>query len=211
MKHEWRKHEKDIYVPKKKPEIIDVQNFKYITITGKGNPNEDEFAKKVEVLYSLAYAIKMMPKKGYILDGYFEYTVYPLEGLWDLTDEGKKLKELNKDCLVYKIMIRQPDFVTEEVLELAKEQVRKKKPNLAIDNVNFEEIKDGLSVQMLHLGSYDNEETTFKEMKKFIEENNLEIASLVHREIYLSDARKVSAEKLKTVLRYRVNKRQINL
>ena len=211
MKHEWRKHEKDIYVPKKKPEIIDVQNFKYITITGKGNPNEDEFAKKVEVLYSLAYAIKMMPKKGYIPDGYFEYTVYPLEGLWDLTDEGKKLKELNKDCLVYKIMIRQPDFVTEEVLELAKEQVRKKKPNLAIDNVNFEEIKDGLSVQMLHLGSYDNEETTFKEMKKFIEENNLEIASLVHREIYLSDARKVSAEKLKTVLRYRVNKRQINL
>ncbi|WP_317310612.1 GyrI-like domain-containing protein [Clostridium thermobutyricum] len=112
MKHEWRKHEKDIYVPKKKPEIIDVQNFKYITITGKGNPNEDEFAKKVEVLYSLAYAIKMMPKKGYIPDGYFEYTVYPLEGLWDLTHEGKKLKELNKDCLVYKIMIRQPDFVT---------------------------------------------------------------------------------------------------
>ena len=207
MKHEWRKHEKYIYVPKKKPEIIDVQNFKYITITGKGNPNEDEFAKKVEVLYSLAYAIKIMPKKGYIPDGYFEYTVYPLEGLWDLTDEGKKLKELNKDCLVYKIMIRQPDFVTEEVLELAKEQVRKKKPNLAIDNVNFEEIKDGLSVQMLHLGSYDNEETTFKEMKKFIEENNLEIASLVHREIYLSDARKVSAEKLKTVLRYRVNKK----
>lgn len=207
MKHEWRKHEKDIYVPKKKPEIIDVQNFKYITITGKGNPNEDEFAKKVEVLYSLAYAIKMMPKKGYIPDGYFEYTVYPLEGLWDLTDEGKKLKELNKDCLVYKIMIRQPYFVTEEVLELAKEQVRKKKPNLAVDNVNFEEIKDGLSVQMLHLGSYDNEERTFKEMKKFIEENNLEIASLVHREIYLSDARKVSAEKLKTVLRYRVNKK----
>lgn len=207
MKHEWRKHEKDIYVPKKKPEIIDVQNFKYITITGKGNPNEDEFAKKVEVLYSLAYAIKMMPKKGYIPDGYFEYTVYPLEGLWDLTDEGKKLKELNKDCLVYKIMIRQPDFVTEEVLELEKEQVRKKKPNLAVDNVNFEEIKDGLSVQMLHLGSYDNEERTFKEMKKFIEENNLEIASLVHREIYLSDARKVSAEKLKTVLRYRVNKK----
>ncbi|ENZ02450.1 hypothetical protein HMPREF1092_01685 [Clostridium thermobutyricum] len=111
-------------------------------------------------------------------------------------------------------MIRQPDFVTEEVLELAKEQVRKKKPNLAVDNVNFEEIKDGLSVQMLHLGSYDNEERTFnneertfKEMKKFIEENNLEIASLVHREIYLSDARKVSAEKLKTVLRYRVNKK----
>ncbi len=207
MKHEWRKHEKDIYVPKKKPEIIDVQNFKYITITGKGNPNEDEFAKRVEVLYSLAYAIKMMPKKGYIPDGYFEYTVYPLEGLWDLTDEGKKLKELNKDCLVYKIMIRQPYFVTEEVLELAKEQVRKKKPNLAVDNVNFEEIKDGLSVQMLHLGSYDNEERTFKEMKKFIEENNLEIASLLHREIYLSDARKVSAEKLKTVLRYRVNKK----
>lgn len=104
-------------------------------------------------------------------------------------------------------MIRQPDFVTEEVLELAKEQVRKKKPTLEIDNVKFEEIKDGLSVQMLHLGPYDNEEITFKEMKKFIEENNLEIATLVHREIYLSDARKISAEKLKTVLRYRVNKK----
>jgi hypothetical protein len=146
----------------------------------------------------------MMPKQGYTPEGYFEYTVYPLEGVWDLTEEGRKLDTLNKDELVYTIMIRQPDFVTEEIVSKAFGNVRKKKPHPLLDEVIFDTIKDGLSVQVLHVGSYDSEPESFDKMKKFIEENNLEIISMAHREIYLSDFRKVEAEKLKTVLRYRV-------
>lgn len=133
-----------------------------------------------------------------------EYTVYPLEGVWDLTEEGKQSQVLNKDELLYTIMIRQPEFVTTEVFEKALNEVKKKKPHPLLDEVVFEEIEDGLSVQMLHVGPYDDELITFEKMKTFINEQNLTIVSLKHREIYLSDFRKVTPDKLKTVLRYRV-------
>lgn len=149
----------------------------------------------------------MMPKQGYTPEGYFEYTVYPLEGIWDLTEEGRKLDTLNKDELVYTIMIRQPKFVTEEIVEKAFENARKKKPHPLLDEVTFDTIEDGLSVQILHIGSYDNESESFELMNEFIEENNLERISITHREIYISDFRKVAAEKLKTVLRCRVKTR----
>ena len=204
MKYEWRKQEKNLYIPKQKPELITVPEQKFLMIKGTGNPNNEEFSEKIGVIYSLAYAIRMMPKQGYTPEGYFEYTVYPLEGVWDLTEEGRKLDTLNKDELIYTIMIRQPDFVTKEVVDKAFENVRKKKPHPLLDEVTFGTIKDGLSVQILHVGSYDNEPGSFDIMKKFIEENNLERASMIHREIYLSDFRKVEAEKLKTVLRYKV-------
>ena len=90
MKHEWRKHEKEYYMPKEKPVLVDIPEFKFFMIKGKGNPNSEEFSEAIGVLYSLAYAIRMMPKNGYTPEGYFEYTVYPLEGIWDLTEEGKK-------------------------------------------------------------------------------------------------------------------------
>lgn len=207
MKHEWRKQEKKLYVPKQSPELITVPEQKFFMISGKGNPNSEEFSKRIEVLYSLAYSIRMMPKQGYTPEGYFEYTVYPLEGLWDLTEEGRRLDILNKDELLYTIMIRQPDFVTKGIVDRAFEIVRKKKPHPLIDEVSFDTIKDGLSVQMLHIGPYDDEPQTFKEMKEFIEENHLEITTLKHREIYLSDSRKVEPAKAKTVLRYMVKKR----
>jgi len=156
--------------------------------------------------YSLSYVIRMMPKRGYTPEGYFEYTVYPLEGLWDLTEKGRKLDRLNKDELLYTIMIRQSDFVTEEVVDKAFEIARKKEPHSLLDKVYFGTIEDGLSVQMLHIGPYDTEPQSFEMMKKFIEENNLEIKTLRHREIYLSDARKVEPAKLKTVLRYTVRR-----
>ena len=146
----------------------------------------------------------MMPKKGYTPVGYMEYTVYPLEGVWDLTEEGRQSQVLNKDELLYTIMIRQPEFVTTEVFEKALNEVKKKKPHPLLDEVVFEEIEDGLSVQMLHVGPYDDELITFEKMKTFINEQNLTIVSLKHREIYLSDFRKVTPDKLKTVLRYRV-------
>jgi hypothetical protein len=204
MKYEWRKQEKDLYLPKNKPVLLTVPKQEFIMISGKGNPNDEEFSEKIGVLYSLAYAVKMMPKQGYIPEGYFEYTVYPLEGIWDLTEEGRKSSTLNKDELVYTIMIRQPGFVTKEVVDKAFENVRKKKPHPLLDDVAFSSMEDGLSVQMMHIGSYDDEAQSFEQMKKFVKENNLEITTLVHREIYISDARKTEKSKLKTVLRYKV-------
>ena len=205
MKYEWKKQEKNLYLPKDKPELITVPKQNFFMISGKGNPNNEDFAERVGALYSLAYAVRMMPKQGYTPDGYFEYTVYPLEGVWDLTEEGRESSTLNKDELLYTIMIRQPDFVTEEVVKKAFENVRKKKPHPLLDEVIFETIEDGLSVQMMHIGSYDDEPQSFAQMKKFIEENNLEITTLRHREIYISDVRKTEKSKLKTILRYLVH------
>ncbi|ADL52403.1 GyrI-like domain-containing protein [Clostridium cellulovorans] len=185
MKYEWRKQEKDLYLPKEKPELITVPKHNFFMISGKGNPNEAEFSEKVAVLYSLAYAVRMMPKQGYIPDGYYEYTVYPLEGIWDLTESGRLSDTLDKNELIYTIMIRQPEFVTQEIVDKAFENVRRKKNLTLLDDVTFGPMEDGLSVQMMHIGSYDDEPQSFEQMKNFIKENNLEITTLKHREIYL--------------------------
>ncbi|MEC0131238.1 MULTISPECIES: GyrI-like domain-containing protein [Paenibacillus] len=206
-KHEYRKHEKELYQPKAKPQLLEVGKQKFICIKGKGNPNHEDFSERVGVLYSLAYAVKMMPKNGFTPEGYFDYTVYPLEGLWDLTEEGRNHKDLIKDELLYTIMIRQPDFVTRETVERAFEIVNKKKPHPLLKEAYFDELEDGLSVQILHIGSYDSEPESFQQLKMFIDENNYVLKTLVHREIYLSDARKVEHDKLKTILRYRINKK----
>lgn len=208
MKYEWRKSERQLYLPKAKPELITVPKQQFFMIKGKGNPNHKDFAERVGVLYSLAYAIRMMPKNGYRPEGYYEYTVYPLEGLWDLTEEGRLLEKFDKEELLYTIMIRQPEFITEEVVHKAFEIVRKKKPHPLLDEVVFDTVEDGLSVQMMHIGSYDDEAESFKKMQVFIGENGLEIKTLIHREIYLSAKKdNCTAEdrkKLKTVLRYQV-------
>lgn len=204
MKHEWRKVEKELYLPKAVPELVTIPKQKFFMVKGKGNPNSDSFAEKIGVLYSLAYAVRMMPKQGFTPDGYFEYTVYPLEGVWDMTEKGRKSETFNKNELLYTIMIRQPEFVTTGVVERAFETVRKKKPHPILDEVTFERQEDGLSVQMLHVGAYDNEPESFKLMNEFIVNHNLEKRSPVHREIYLSDVSKVQPDKLKTVLRYMV-------
>ena len=208
MKYEWRKQEKNLYIPKQKPELITVPEQKFFMIKGKGNPNSEEFAEKIGVLYSLAYAIRMMPKQGFTPEGYFEYTVYPLEGIWDLSDEGRKSETLNKDEFVYRIMIRQPDFATADVVERAFEHVRKKKPHPYLDDVSFHTMEDGLCLQMLHIGSYDDEPQSFQVMHEYAENHQLERISFVHREIYLSDFRKVATEKLKTVLRFKVESKE---
>ena len=206
LKYEWKKEEKEIYLPKEKPTLVEVPKAKYFCIKGKGNPNGEDFSNRIAVLYSLAYLVRMMPKNGFTPDGYFEYTVYPLEGLWDMTEEGKKSETFNKDELLYTIMIKQPDFVNEEVVKKAFEIANRKKPTRLLEEAYFDEIEDGLAVQMLHIGSYDTEPESFTKMKYYINENNLKIKSLVHREIYLSDARKIEKDKLKTVLRYMVTK-----
>ena len=206
MKHEWRKKEKGIYIPKNKPESVTIPSFKFFMIEGKGNPNDDFFGEYIGVLYSLSYAIRMSSKAGFAPQNYFEYTVYPLEGVWDISDEAKKnyTGQLDKNSLIFNLMIRQPDFVTKELVQEALERTKKKKPHELLDKIKFENFEEGKCIQMMHLGSYDNEPASFKQMEEFCKENNLLRKSKQHREIYLSDARKVSPEKLKTVLRFNV-------
>lgn len=205
MKKEWRKHEKHIYLPKQKPVLIDVPKFNYFTIKGSGNPNDDFFAEYIGVLYSVSYAVRMSYKTDNHPVGYYEYTVYPLEGIWDIADKSKHTEGfLDKNNLVFELMIRQPEFVTEDFAQRIIEKTKNKKPHKLLDQIEFKTIAEGKCVQMLHIGSYDDEPKSFDMMDKYCKENNLERISMKHREIYLTDARKTEPEKLKTVLRYKV-------
>jgi hypothetical protein len=203
MKYEWKKQEKEFYLPKEKPESVVVPKFKFFMLNGKGNPNNAEFSEAVTVLYSLAYAVKMLPKKGITPVGYFDYTVYPLEGVWDLAEEARLLEVLDKDSLIYTIMIRQPDFVTDELAEEVVKGVKAKKPHPLLDEVKFTSLEEGLCVQMLHIGPYDDEPKTFSQMEEYCTQQGLKRTSKIHREIYLSDPRKTEPNKLKTLLRFR--------
>ena len=206
MKHEWRKHEKDLYLPKNKPQIITIPPLKFFVLEGKGDPNDDFFAEYIGVLYSLAYAVKMSHKKGFAPADYFDYTVYPLEGVWDISGEAKKKYsgKLNKNELVFNLMIRQPNFVTTDFADEIISRTKKNKPHELLENVEFYSMEDGECAQMMHLGSYDDEPVSFSAMENYCTENNYLRASKKHREIYLSDARKVTPEKLKTVLRFEI-------
>jgi hypothetical protein len=208
MKHEWRKKEKLIYIPKAKPEVIEIPEYNFLTISGKGNPNNPEFAEYIGALYPICYGIKMGLKKNPILKGYYDYTIYPLEGVWDISDEAKKTylenTKINKDDLIFTLMIRQPNFITPEYVLSAIDKAKIKKPNSLFNKVKFEKIKEGKCIQMLHIGSYDDEAASFKTMEEFAKNEGLERISKIHREIYLSDFRRVPAEKLKTVLRFNV-------
>lgn len=207
MKHEWRKKEKAVYLPKTKPEIITIPTFKFITISGEGNPNSKGFSDYISVLYALSYTIKMTLKKETNKPAnYMDYTVYPLEGVWDINEEAKKSFNgvINKDDLVFKLMIRQPDFIDQAIFEQMLKIVKLKKPHKLLNEMAFEEITDGKCIQMLHIGSYDKEAASFELMEEFAKQENLKRLSKVHREIYLSDFRKVAKEKLKTVLRFKV-------
>jgi hypothetical protein len=203
-KYEWRKHAKELYVPTKSPTTIMVPEMKFFTIDGSGNPNSECFQAHIEILYAMSYTIRMLPKKGITPDGYVEYTVYPLEGHWDLDEEGRKLGYLNKDHLVYKLMIRQPDFVTEEWFQYALDNVKQKNTNPDVGKLRFENITEGLCVQAMHIGSYDEEPETFRQMEEYCSENQLQRAEKTHKEIYISDPRKTAPDKLKTVLRFKV-------
>lgn len=207
MKHEWRKKEKKYYLPKAKPEFVDVPSFNFYTISGKGNPNSDEFPDYIQALYATSYAVRMSYKQRLEPVGYYQYTVYPLEGVWDITDEAKQQNDykLNKDDLVFKLMIRQPDFVHPEFAKKMLERTIEKKKLELLNQVQFETIEDGPCIQMLHKGSYDNEPDSFHMMEAYAEREGYTRLSKLHREIYLNDARKVPAEKLMTVLRFQVS------
>ncbi len=206
MKHEWRKQEKHIYLPKNRPELIEIPKFNYFSIQGEGDPNKPEFTEFIGVLYSLSYAVKMSYKKGISPKGYYDYTVYPLEGVWDITEEAKQRKQetFNKDDLVFTLMMRQPDFVTKDFAKEILTLTQKKKPHDILRAVTFKQRQEGSCVQMLHLGSYDNEPESFSIMEEFAKSQNVQRVSKVHKEIYLTDSRKTPPEKLKTVLRFQV-------
>lgn len=210
MKHEWRKHEKELYVPKNKPALIVIPKLKYFTIIGNGNPNGEAFSSAVAALYAMSYGIKMAPKKGIIPKGYFEYAIYPLEGIWTLNEKGIQDQIDNgifdKEDLIFKIMIRQPDFVTKEFALETIQRIANSKSDLSIDKIKYEEIEEGLCLQMLHIGSYENEPLSFQILNQYCQEHKLERASPNHKEIYLTDARRSSPESNKTVLRILVQK-----
>ena len=211
MKHEWKKHEKVLYGAKDSPGLVDIPAQNFIMIKGSGNPNDTDFSNRVSALYSLAYAIKMDYKatalKNIISNEIHDVTVYPLEGIWMKKDDNMQLdttNELIKDNLEYTIMIRQPDFITTEMVRAALERVKVKKPNPLYEEIFFDMIHDRKCVEILHIGSYDNEPVSFALMDKFVKENGLHRISDWHREIYLNNANRAKTDKLKTILRYRV-------
>lgn len=216
-KLDYKKEYKDLYLPKTKPVIIDVPKMKFIMVRGKGNPNDEngEYQKAMQLLYGLSFTIKMSKMGKYKIDGYFEYVVPPLEGFWWCEGE-KNVDYGQKDAFEWISMIRQPEFVTEEVFEWACSELQKKK-ECDFEKVTFREMTEGLCVQMMHIGSYDDEPRTIGEMEKYMESYGLEndIGSLRdglvrrHHEIYLSDPRKTKKENLKTVIRIPVKKGEL--
>lgn len=204
-KLEYKKVFKDLYLPPSKPTIIDVPPIKFAVIRGEGDPNGDAFAQATEALYAFSYAVKMSYKSDDVPKGFYDYTVFPLEGEWDLVDKSKSSKD--KSNYAYAIMIRQPDFLTDELFERFIKVAKKKKQNPYIDRITYETFNDGLCCQMMHMGSYDDEPASFEKMDAFCVDNGYERISKLHREIYLSDPRKTETAKLKTVLRFKVSKK----
>jgi hypothetical protein len=203
-KVDYKKDFKHLYMPKTVPEIVDVPRMPFFMVSGSGDPNGGEFTKATEALYSMSYAVRMSYKGEHVPAGYYEYTVFPLEGIWDLVDRSKPATDKNN--LKYTIMIRQPDFLTEDMVKRFKEQTMRKKQNPFLEKVRFEHAEDGLSCQMMHMGSFDDEPESFVRMEAFCTERGFIRSSKIHREIYLSDPRKTESSKLRTVLRFPVSK-----
>ncbi len=202
MKYEWKKQDKALYGAKKTPTLITVPKQSYIMISGSGNPNDPDFSNRVAALYALAYAIKMGYKADAVIGGneVHDFSVYPLEGVWSLKHGDKLVKEE----LEYTIMIRQPDFITENMVAAALERVKTRKPNPLYAEMRFDTMEDGKCIEILHIGPYDDEPASFEKMAQFSKENGLERRESRHREIYLNNAGRVEKSKLKTILRYSV-------
>lgn len=206
-KIDYKKEYKELYQPSTKPTLIEVPRIQMIAVEGKGNPNTSKsYQEAIEILYGLSFSIKMSKMKGKQPEGYFEYVVPPLEGLWYIKDaEFDGILPLDKDKLCWISMILQPKFVTEVVLEQAKEILTKKKPQLHLERAKLWHFTEGLCVQAMHIGPYDAEPKTIQKMKQFIEEQGYQedlSASRYHHEIYLSNPNKCEKERLKTVLRH---------
>ena len=204
MVFDYKKEQKALYQPKE-VSIVDVPEMSFIMVDGTGNPNTSiDYQSAVEILYGLSYIIKMSKMCEKVPVGYFDYIVPPLEGLWWFTD-GNVIDFTNKDEYFWTSMIRQPDFVTQQVFEEAKTVFSKKKPNLDVTITRLERFTEGLCAQIMHIGPYDDEPETIETLKRFITESGYitDLSSLrKHHEIYLNDPRKVVPAKIKTIIRY---------
>ena len=210
MAFDYKKEYKEFYMPKNKPSIVDIPKMNYIAVRGKGNPNDEEgeYKKTIGLLYGIAFTIKMSYKGTHKIDGYFEYVVPPLEGFW--WQDGRVGIDYNqKEELNFISIIRLPDFVTKKDFDWAIEEATKKKKQ-DFSKVEFLTYDEGICVQCMHVGSYDNEPATVELMHKYMEENGyvLDITDKrFHHEIYLSDPRKCNENKLKTVIRHPIKKK----
>ncbi len=208
-KVDFKKKYKDLYVPSAKaPAIVTVPELQYALMSGTGNPNTSkDFSDAIEALFGLSYTISMSYKgTDLVIPGFYSYTVAPLEGVWDVI-EGKTFDKNNKDNLKWTIGIMQPEFVTNDIFEKALDLAAAKKKNPIIKQIKLQKFNDGLCCTFMHLGAYDDEPASFDLMNKFTESQGYVRAEKTHREIYLSDFRKVPPEKLKTVLRFKISKK----
>lgn len=211
MAFDSRKEYKELYMPKNRPEIVTVPKANYIAVRGKGNPNEEggAYQQAVSVLYAVAYTLRMSHKTDHRIEGFFEYVVPPLEGFW-WQDGVDEIDYSDKSTFNWISVIRFPDFVTPEDVDWAAKTASKKK-HLDCSRAEYLSIDEGLCVQIMHTGPFDDEPATVDMMNEFLLHNgygNDFSCSRLHHEIYLSDARKVVPEKWKTVIRHPIKRRE---
>lgn len=210
MAFDFKKEYKEFYMPKNRPEIVNVPKANYIAVRGKGDPNEEggAYQKAIGVLYAVAYTLKMSYKEDYQMEGFFEYVVPPLESFW-WQDNKKAIDYGDKSAFRWISVIRLPDFVTGRDVAWAVETAGKKK-KLDCSSAEFLSVEEGLCVQIMHLGPFADEPASVARMEEYLAENgytNDLTGERLHHEIYLSDARRVPPEKWKTVIRHPIKKR----
>ncbi len=208
MAFDYKKEYKEFYMPKSTPSIINVPKMNYIAVRGRGNPNEEnsEYKNSIGLLYAIAFTIKMSYKGSRKIDGYFEYVVPPLEGFW--WQDGGEIEYAHKDGFNFISLIRLPDFVTKADFDWAVQEATVKK-NFDYSKVEFLTYDEGLCVQCMHIGSYDDEPATIERMNGYLRVNGYDPdinSGRYHHEIYLNDPRKCVADKIKTVIRFPVRK-----
>ena len=209
MAFDFKKEYKEFYMPKNKPEIVQIPKANYIAVRGEGDPNEESGAYKqaVGILYAVAYTLKMSHKSDHKIEGFFEYVVPPLEGFW-WQENSDGIDYRNKETFHWISVIRLPDFITKEDFDWAVETATKKK-KMDCSKAEFYTVEEGLCVQIMHIGPFDDEPATVAIMDQYLADNGFEndmTATRLHHEIYLSDARKVAPEKWKTVIRHPIKK-----
>ncbi len=210
MAFDYKKEYKEFYLPQREPSIVEIPKMNYLAIRGKGNPNEEngEYKATIELLYTIAFTIKMSYKGDHKIQGYFEYVVPPLEGLWWQEGKTDGIDYTQKDQFHFISMMRLPDFVTKEEFDWAiQEATQKKKKDFS--KVEFLTYDEGVCVQCMHIGPYDTEPETIEKMEEIMQENGYELdfnQGRYHHEIYLSDPRRCEASKLKTVIRHPIQK-----
>lgn len=207
MAYDYKKEFKELYNPPARPEVLRIGPMHFAAVSGTGDPNspKGDFQKAIEMLYSLLYTIKMSKKTSWQPEGYFDFVVPPLEGLWQSKgDPAAPVDYDHKEDFVWTAMIRLPDFLSEEDFEKAKELAERKK-KIDLSRVQYLDWQEGLIMQCLHKGSYDDEPATIKAMHEAMDAAGYQTdfsESRRHHEIYLSDPRKTAPEKRKTILRF---------